>query len=192
MQSRFDSIAAAKAWDGARIPPNQECLILVNGIWNRWRFAVGSSAVDVKEYVVFAPTTNGAVGKWVLTGNSYSFKMPWAFNTPDNTVLFTVPTGFRFFISHSTIAEIATDVEGNDGHSMGLGTNRTLDFGGVSAFSGLPNAGDFIGNDGGDLYDPPECILLPGDTFLHQQAGGTPLYTAGTGFWHVACEILQL
>jgi hypothetical protein len=33
MQSRFDSIAAAKLWDGAKIPPNQEVLILIRGIW---------------------------------------------------------------------------------------------------------------------------------------------------------------
>jgi len=189
MQSRFDTIAAAKGWDGTRIPPNQETLILVNGVWTRWRFVMGSTSVDPFEYTVFAPTTNGAVGKWHYAGNKINFRMPWMFDTPDNTVLFTVPDGFRFMVSHSRIAEITINMA--SGSFMGLSTSRTSFNPGVIGFGGNPVAGTFVGQDDGDLYEPEKSILLPGDTFLHMQTGGGD-YTAGAGYWHVSCFMLQL
>jgi hypothetical protein len=193
MQSRFDSIAAAKAWNGATIPPNQEALILINGIWTRWRFAVGSTAVDTHEYLVFAPTTNGAVGKWLYAGNAISLKLPWLYNTANDTVLLTVPDGFRLYITHSAIAEITTSLTGNDAGALGINSSVSqLGPGGITNFSGLYSAGNFVGVDGQDPYTPEASILLPGATLLHNDLTGPGLYTGGAGVWHVVCNLLQL
>ena len=193
MQSRFDSVSAAKAWDGSRIPPNQEALILRNGIWTRWRFAVGSTSVDTFEYFVFAPTSNPSAGKWHYTGNAISFKLPWVFDTPDGTVLFTVPDGFRLYITHSNIAEITTSLTGNDGGGLGINSSVSLlGPGGITNFGGLYGAGTFVGVDGQDPYDPQSSILLPGATLIHNDLTGPGLYTGGAGAWHVVCNLLQL
>ena len=186
MHSIFASIADAKLWSGANIPPNQEALIPINGQFQRWRFALGSAAVDTSEQLVFAPTTSPASGKWTRADPVVDLKLPWAFNTANNTVLLTVPTGLRLNVLR-VVPETVVPLTGLDTGSIGLGSTITLNAGGLATITGL--LGGFQGFPGVDIASPQSTTLVAGDAFRHNLlvAG----YTAGSGFWHALCALLQ-
>jgi len=190
MQSLFDSIALAKAWAGTLIPPNQELLILINSIWTRWRFDVGSVAVDTTEQLIFAPTTSPTTGKWRRVDPLIDWKLPYVATAANNTVLATVPTGFRFKVLQTAL-EIGTQFTGVDVGSIGLDSNISLNAGGLGSIVGNTAAavGTFNGVNGAETIDPIRSVLVATNTLRHNilVAG----YTGGTGFWHVVGALLQ-
>lgn len=188
MQSRYDTIAAAKTWNGSLIPPNQELLIPINGIYTRWRFAKGSSAVDATEQTVFAPTTNGSAGKWTRIDPVIDLRLPWNFNTANDTVLFTTPTGFRLHVL-DVIPEVVNALTGSDTGSIGISSSLTLSgAGGLALIDGLSGAG-FAGELGTEINVPAINSLVATNTLLHNLIAAG--YAAGSGYWHVICNLFQ-
>lgn len=190
MQTRFDSIALAKVWSGANIPPNQELLILVNNIYTRWRFDVGSVATDTTEQMIFAPTTSPATGKWRRIDPTIDLKLPYVATAANNTVLATIPTGFRFKILQTAL-EIGTQFTGADTGNIGIDSDISLNAGGLGTMLGNTAAaiGTFQGVNGAEVSTPNRSVLVAGNTIRHNilVAG----YTGGTGFWHVVGALLQ-
>lgn len=190
MQSRFDSVALAKAWAGTLIPPNQELLILVNSVWTRWRFDVGSVATDTTEQLIFAPTTSPATGKWRRVDPLIDWKLPYVATAANNTILATVPTGFRFKMLQTAL-EIGTVFTGADTGSIGIDSNISLNAGGLGLIVGntAAAAGTFNGVDGAENTDPIRSVLIATNTIRHNVLAAG--YTGGTGFWHVVGALLQ-
>ncbi len=190
MQSQFASITDAKAWAGTLIPPNQEALILLNGIFSRWRFDLGSAATDTTEQLIFAPTTSPGTGKWRRVDSVIDWKLPYVATAANNTVLATVPTGFRFKVLQTGL-EIGTQFTGVDTGSIGIDSNISLNAGGLGTIVGntAAVAGTFNGVNGAENAVPVRSILIAADTIRHNVlvAG----YTGGTGFWHVVGALLQ-
>lgn len=190
MQSRFASITLAKAWAGTLIPPNQELLIVVNSIWTHWRFDVGSVSADTTEQLIFAPTTSPASGKWRRTDPVIDWKLPYIATAANDTVLATLPTGFRWKMLQTGL-EIGTQFTGIDTGSIGIDSNISLNAGGLGLIVGntAAAAGTFNGTNGAETTDPIRSILVAGDTIRHNII--TAGYTGGTGFWHVIGALLQ-
>lgn len=187
MQSRFDTIAAAKAWNGANVPPNQETLILVNGIWQRWRFAKGSVAVDATEQTVFAPTSGAASGKWVRNETVIPLRFPWVFNTANDALLFTVPTGFILHVMR-VVTQITVDLDGSDTAELGINSDVSLNPGGLGSFTGLLGTG-YRGDEGAEINEPQRTTMIAGNILQHNVMSSG--YTAGAGYWHVVCSLIQ-
>lgn len=190
MQSQFASIADAKAFSGASIPPDQELLIPINSIFTRWRFVAGSASVDTTEQLVFAPTTSPASGKWHRTDAFIDLKLPYTATQANNTTLLTIPATMRFRVIKTGL-QIGTQFTGVDTGSIGLDSNISLNPGGLGRIVGNTGtaAGTFNGVEGAELIEPLRTMMIAGDVLRHNilVAG----YTGGTGFWHVMGMLFQ-
>jgi len=186
--SLVGTIADLKTFNGAQLF-NQHVAIVSdggNGVAKRFRFVVGLASTDATEQLVVAPTA-GATGKWLCCDDTIALKFSWAFNTPNNTTLITIPTGMRFHVTR-VVPEIVVTPGGADTGSLGVDSNVSLNPGGLGSFTGF--LAGFDGVMGAEINLPKRTTLIAGDVLRHNLlvAG----FTSGSGFWHIVGSLIQL
>jgi hypothetical protein len=151
-----------------------------------FRWTTGVAGTEDGQLLV-TPTTGAASGRFVRADNHVVLKLPWAFNTADNTTLITCPTGIRLHVMR-TVPEAAVALTGLDTASIGLTATASLNPGGLGTITG--QLAGFCGTMGAENTTPQRTMLVAGDTLKHNVlvAG----YTGGSGFWHVVASLIQV
>lgn len=152
-----------------------------------FRWTTGIAGTEDGQLLV-TPTVGAASGRFVRADNCICLKLPWAFNTADNTTLITVPTGIRLHVMRA-MAEIVVDLAGSDTGSLGLDSNVSLNPGGLAEFDGFVGQG-FRGDMGAEINEPQRTTLIATDVLRHNLLAAG--YNAGSGFWHVVCSLIQV
>lgn len=183
------SVADLKLFDGAQMF-NEAVAVVANcgnGTRRSYRFVTGLASTDATDQLVISPTTGAASGRWLCCDDTVALKFPWAFNTANNTVLITIPTGMRFHVMR-VIPEIVVTPGGADTGSLGVDSSVALNPGGLGSFTGF--LAGFDGVMGAEINDPTATTLVAGNTLRHNLlvAG----FTSGSGFWHIVGSIVQL
>lgn len=187
MRSIYATVAACEAIAGGNIPPNQEALILDNGRGElncRYIYKPASTATDATKHLVLTPS--GSVGRWLRADPVVDLRFPYVFNTANNTVLYTVPVGFRLQLLRP-FNEVTTGYGGNDAGRLGLDATGVINPGDIIETGGLDAAG-FRGTVGPALDAGAILVLVAGDVIRHNLivAG----LTSGAGNWHVPCQLV--
>lgn len=188
--------ADLQTFDGAKLFADHIAIVanMGNGDEGKFRWVAGSVATDTTNQLIIAPTTNPGSGKWHRVDPFVDLKMATIFSLADAAVLFTVPTGFRLRPTRP-FHEITANWTG--------GTNSAV---GVSSNSALANTkGDLLGGAGGDIAAGmlaanvftgttgakigSQVVLVAGNTIRWDRI--VDAFTAGTGFLHVPCELMQ-
>jgi hypothetical protein len=190
MRSIYATVAACEVVAGGNIPPYQEALIIDNGRgerYSRYIYTPASSASDASKQLVLTPS--GSVGRWLRADPVVDLKAPYVFDTANNSVLFTVPVGFRLQILRP-LNEVTTEYDGNDAGRLGLDASTSASPGDLFETTGLEIVGFRPGVVGPALTPDGVVALVAGDTIRHNLivAG----LTAGAGFWHIPCQLLAL
>jgi hypothetical protein len=187
--SLVGTVADLKTFNGAALFDQHVAIVsnAGNGVAKRFRFVVGLASTDATEQLVVAPTTGAATGKWLCCDNTVALKFPWAFDTADNSVLITIPTGLRFHVMR-VVPEIVGALGGVDTGKLGIDSSVSLNPGALGTFTGFVSG--FAGTVGAEIDDPKSTTLVAGDTLRHNLITGG--FTAGTGFWHIVGSLIQL
>lgn len=182
------SIADLRTYDGAKLIDTQQFLVSdLNKTTALFRWTTGIAGTEDGQLLV-TPTTGGAAGRFVRADNCICLKLPWSFDTPNDTTLITVPTGIRLHVMRA-IPEIVVDVDGVDTGSLGLDSNVSLNPGGLAEFTGFVGVG-FRGDMGAEIDIPQRTTLVATDVLRHNLLAAG--FDAGSGFWHVVCSLIQV
>jgi hypothetical protein len=193
--------AELQSFDGLAIPPNTEVLLsqgpatgLTFGPPQRWRWLLGSVAVDASNQLILNAATNPGAGKWVRADPFLNLQFSVNEALADAAVLFTVPAGFRLGIVRFFL-EIGVAWTGGTLSAIGVSSNN-------AAYN---TKGDLMGGSGGDVAanlasgfqgtagtkiaatyaTRPPVVLIAGNTVRWDRI--TDDFTAGNGVLNMAC-----
>lgn len=180
-RTALKAIAAADRFDGE--------LMLVRSDGSLWRFVAASAvAADGADELVCVPAAG--TGRWLRANASFTMKLPIAFGTADNAVLFTCPAGFALRLTGLPYWDVVVGFTGGAASAIGVDASNT----------GYTTKGDLLGGATGDVAATLVAGAIPGtigpklDTLAEIQAylvkaadeihfgRITSAFTAGSGF----------
>ena len=169
------------------------------GPCSTWQFQVSANGfVDATSNLIVSPSDATTVGTWVRVDKFVDLKFAVSFATTDAAVLFTVPTGFRLQPIRP-FWEVAVGWTGGAASTIGLSSSNAAyatkgDLLGAAAGDAaavliVASPGPFVGAQGAKLAGAAPVVLVAADTIKFNQITST--YTAGSGFAHVPCHIIE-
>lgn len=178
-------LTALKAIGSAYRVNGMLAVVVADG--SRWRFVAGSSLTG-DDILVAAPAAG--TGRWIRADNMVDITAAVTFNTADNAVLYTVPTGFRLQVG-VPFWNVGTSWTGGTNSAIGVSSSNT----------GLATAGDLLGGAGGDVaagllstgayakgtkgtkVGTPEAVLIGAETVKFNRV--VDAFTAGAATLHL-------
>lgn len=183
--SAIQAIAPANRYTGL--------LAYDSGLRRLWGFDAASSASDTTGNLVLTPSSG--TGRWIRAEKFVDLKVAVGFGTADAATLFTVPTGFRLRPTRP-FWEVTTPFSGGSSSAIGLSSSN-------AAYN---TKGDLLGGAAGDLEAALTAgmrgaigakvaslalvVLVATDTIRFDRI--VSVYTAGAGFAHIPCELLEV